>query len=98
MGTAVVAIATGVLLRDLRRAAIATWMLVVLFFACGHAQNVTRAHSFAGLRMSDGTVLGAWVALSAAAVLAARRLRDPARVTRGFNILAAALVLVNLVP
>lgn len=87
---------TWVVFRDVHRAGILTSLLLVLFFSIGPVAGGLRS---AGIEMDDVTLLYGWGALGIAGIiLIARTHRPLERTANWLNLIAGALVLLNLVP
>lgn len=87
---------TWVVFRDAHKAGILTSLLLVLFFSFGPVAGGLRS---AGIEMDDFILLYGWGALGIAGIiLIARRHRPLERTANWLNLIAGALVLLNLVP
>jgi len=86
-------------LRDARRAGLITSAFVVLFFSYGHVYQALGGRRVAGFVVGrQALLLPLWAILAAAAVVLAVRLGGrSAALTFGLNLIAAGLVMVNLV-
>jgi len=85
--------------RDAARAGIAVSGLVLLFFSYGHVGSAINGWEVGGVPLDQHRyLLSLWALLSVAVMVVAARLRSSlAQVTRGLNVVAAALVLLNVV-
>jgi len=98
-GTGVVLFLAWLLLgRRLPAAALVTSILVVLFFSYGPVYQAIEGYSAAGARLARHSILlPLWALLAAAGVVAAVRVRHQLPgLTSGLNLVAGALVLVNV--
>lgn len=95
-GTAVLLGILNLVLRDLEAAGLATSALLLLFFSFGHLVGFVDPEGYGDATMQ---LLLAYGLLAAVAVLSAIRFRGRlAPLTGGLNIVAAVLVVINLVP
>ncbi|MCA1701883.1 MAG: hypothetical protein LC808_00875, partial [Actinobacteria bacterium] len=82
--------------KDVRRAALLTSIYVFLFFSYGHVHDALHSVPWIG---SNGFLLTVWVAaIGVGTVAVVRTKKDLGGATATLNFLAAALVLLNLVP
>ncbi|MGH2660277.1 MAG: hypothetical protein ACRDHS_11580 [Actinomycetota bacterium] len=95
MGAAALFALFRLLLGNLHRAAIATSVLVLLFLSFGHVELAADPARLGGAR---APLLLTWVALALLGLAAAVRARRPAFWSFGLNLIAAVLVVMNLVP
>ncbi|MEA2461541.1 MAG: hypothetical protein QOH90_1718 [Actinomycetota bacterium] len=94
--TAVVLALLWLPLRDLKKAALLTSIYVFLFFSYGHVHDALHDVPWVG---SNGFLLSAWVVAIVAGTLAVvRTKKDLGGATAALNVVAAALVLLNVVP
>jgi hypothetical protein len=75
--------------------AIAAWAL--LFFTFGHVVGFVEGHQWLGIG-ADLYLLAAWAALAVGGVLLAVKLPGMPQVTQALNLVAAGLVLINVLP
>jgi hypothetical protein len=96
---AAAAVAFGVLLliiRNAQKAALLTSLYVLLFFSYGHVHDALKGVGFLG---KDGFLLVLWLALATAGTVAVLRTeRKLDGLTNSLTVLAAALVVLNLIP
>jgi hypothetical protein len=99
LGTSIILLFAWIALR--RRwaaAALATSVLVLLFFSYGPVYRAIEAHPVAGVRLArHALLLPLWAALAIGSFLLAARFRDRLpSLNRGLNLVAGGLVLINL--
>jgi hypothetical protein len=84
--------------RDAARAGLAVSGLVLLFFTYGHVRSVIQNAGAPGLLGQHRLQLAGWALLGVAVVVLAIRIRGRLPgITRGLNLVAAALVLFNVI-
>lgn len=84
--------------RDAARAGVAVSGLVLLFFTYGHVRTFIQEAGVSGLLGRHRVQLAVWALVGVAVVAAAARIRGRLpEITRGLNLVAAALVLLNVI-
>ncbi len=98
-GTAVLFAFAFLLLRDQRKAGLAASALVLVFFSYGHVYNALAGTRIAGVLVGRHKIIGPlWVVLAVAVVIAAIRTKKRLfELTTILNVVAAGLVLINVV-
>lgn len=87
---------TLLIIRNAQKAALLTSLYVFGFFSYGHVHDALKGKGFLG---RDGFLLTVWAVIAVAGtILTVRSKRQLDGVTRSLNVLAAVLVILNLVP